>query len=169
MLVSLQRMKKNIHLFSPNLLSYQWTQPLFDYDLGSVHNFLPFNQWWSFTIGYGQVLCWVEGTDVREQTLRQGLCGSQVRDDTDADRELPNHVVRSITEMGKESYGHRRWPTLSRDIVDVLIEGNTWAPSQRTRGDHWGAGGRCCRDRTQCVPGVGAAWKESWPTLQQSG
>lgn len=47
------------------------------------------------------MLGWVEGTDVREQTLRQGLCGSQVRDDTDVDGELSDHVVGNITDMGK--------------------------------------------------------------------
>lgn len=56
--------------------------------------------------------CWVVGTDVREQTLRQGLSGSRVRDDTDADRELPSQVVRGIVgrAMGTEGV----------HVVDVL-------------------------------------------------
>lgn len=86
------------------------------------------------------------------KTLRQELSGSRMRDDADADRELPNQVGSSITEMGRESHGHRRWPTLSRDVVNVLRGGSTCAPSQKTRA-LWGAGSRCCRDRehSECL------------------
>lgn len=52
------------------------------------------------------------GTDLREQTLRQGLSGSRVRDDTDADRELPSQVVRGIVGRAMDTEGVH--------VVDVL-------------------------------------------------
>lgn len=40
-------------------------------------------------------------------TVRCGLSGSQMRDDTDAHRELSKNVVNSITKMVSKSHGHR--------------------------------------------------------------